>query len=278
MSIEEFDSSPFSGRPRNLFLFTMGKESFAYAQGRTDPVTHLGRVFQPEVIAVSGYNLSLAEGTPEITIDVYAQAEVVRQFVAYQPREPMEVVVFRYHEGDPIMEYRPEIIAEVISHNRDEDSGLATITCALVSSKFEKNIPWPVYQKPCNRAVYTPSCGVNKENFRLDGQIASVSGANLVSPVFATKPDGWLRAGFVVNQLGEARFIVGHVGNTITLQSPFLDAEVGMDVTAYAGCDLSRGTCKTKFNNFPRWLGFAWVPGKNPFTSNVFGADPRGGN
>ena len=40
--------------------------------------------------------------------------------------------------------------------------------------------------------------------------------------------------------------------------------------------DLLRTTCKNKFNNLNRWLGFGWVPSKNPFTDNVFGTGGSG--
>ncbi len=269
------DASLYLGSPRLLFLFAMGDTRWCYASGVDQPVTHLSNEYQPEQISISGFAQSLNEDAPTATISLFASAAVCQQFVAYQPTSVMTVRVYRYHEISGVSEYRIDFVGEVVSSNRDEETGTCDLACRLVSSKLDRTIPWPVFQKPCNRALYSVGCGVNRDDFRVDAVLTATTGDELQSSAFATKEDGWFTAGYVQNPQGEVRFVVYHSGQTVILQTPFVESSPGDSVKAYAGCDLSRGVCKNKFNNYHRHLGFSWIPSDNPFKDNVYGANPN---
>lgn len=272
--IDDHEFSAHEGRPRRLFLFTMGTQyRWAYAAG-AEPVVHLADTYTPLNILLSSYSQSLSEGAPTVEVTLDTSADVCNQFVAFMPVQPMTVRVYKYEEGDLDMEYRLHFMGEVVAAAFDENTGLATLACRTVSSKIDRNIPWPVYQKPCNRALYNPGCDVNPDDYRTTTTISLLNGVELRAQAFADLPDGWFLAGFVRTEGGESRLIVHHVGDTLILQAPLINATPGTLVDAFAGCDLRRSTCKNKFNNYHRWLGFAWVPGDNPYASNVFGANP----
>lgn len=273
MSLDELEFSSVNGRPRRLFLFVMGSKRWAYAAGESD-VLYLGDVYKPMNIELMPFVQSLSEGAPTVDIEIDKAAEVTQQFVAYMPVQPITVRVFKYEEGDEGLEYRLHFMGEVVASAFDEDTGKARLACRTVSSKIDRNVPWPVYQRPCNRALYSPGCGVNPEDYKISGVFSSVVKNELQSTAFAEKPDGWLLGGFVKAANGESRLIVYHVGPVVYLQAPFVTVTPGMAYDAFAGCDLRRSTCKIKFNNFPRWMGFAWIPGTNPYGNNVFGSNP----
>lgn len=275
MTIRQIESTLVQGAPRLLFLFTVGDKRWAYASGVESEVTHLSDVYQPEAITLGGYTQSLAENAPTASISVVATASVCSNFIAYQPASPMFVKVYRWHTTDADGEFRIDFIGEVVSSARDEELNMVELGCRLVSSKFDRNVPWPVYQKPCNRALYSVGCGVNREAFKVEAVLSAASRDDLRSNAFASKPNGWFNAGYAVNASGESRLIVYHNGDTITLQTPFVSVAAGEEVVAYAGCDLTRQTCRLKFNNLRRHLGFSWVPADNPFTDAVFGANPN---
>jgi hypothetical protein len=56
-----------------------------------------------------------------------------------------------------------------------------------------------------------------------------------------------------------------HVGETITLIQPMAEVEAGDLITLYPGCLRSFQICKNKFHNEVNYLGFEWIPTKNPF-------------
>lgn len=271
MTFAEYETSPYSGTPERLFLFTCGNQQWAYVNHAV-PVLRGATTYQPEIIAMDNIVQNLGEGPPSIDISMASSAEVAQQFIPYQPIFPMLVSVFRRHRDDPDSEYLIEMMGDVASSAFDEEEGMVTLQCRMVSSNMDRKVPWLIYQSPCNYALYGPGCRVNREDYKVVTVAADVVEDSIYSNDFATKPDGWFTAGFIRrDSTGEVRFIIDHVGNRITLQTPFVEIGPGDAVTAYAGCDRSFATCKAKFNNGHRFLGFQWIPQKNPFKDNVYG-------
>jgi len=80
----------------------------------------------------------------------------------------------------------------------------------------------------------------------------------------ATKPDNWFTAGYI--EIGQQRrMILLHHGVTLNLLAPLFGVAAGAAVTLYAGCMRDYHTCVNKFANGKNFLGFQWVPVKNPF-------------
>ncbi|OGS01547.1 MAG: hypothetical protein A2V88_02670 [Elusimicrobia bacterium RBG_16_66_12] len=99
--------------------------------------------------------------------------------------------------------------------------------------------------------------------------VATVSGVEVRSATFAAQPSGWYLNGWMEDVVGEKRFIVGHLGDTITLMNPYPALAPGDTVVVVAGCDRTEATCVAKFNNFGNYLGFPRLPTRNPFTGPV---------
>ncbi|HEY9250404.1 MAG TPA: hypothetical protein VIO38_14795, partial [Rariglobus sp.] len=138
MTVSTNDASPNLGSPRLLFLFAVGNTAWCYASGVDAPVLHLSNEYQPEQVSISGFTQSLNEDAPTASINIVATASVCQQFVAYQPISVMTVRVYRYHETDGAGQYRVDFIGEVVSSNRDEESGTCEFACRLVSSKLDR--------------------------------------------------------------------------------------------------------------------------------------------
>ena len=271
MTFSAYETSSYSGTPERLFLFTSGNRQWAYVH-HAKPVTRGAIVFQPEIIYMDNIVQNLGEGPPAIDISLSTSAEVMQQFIPYQPIHPMSVSVFRRHRDDPDGEYLIEMMGDVASSSFDEEQGIATLQCRMTSSNTDRKVPWLIYQAPCNYALYGKGCRVNPELYKIETTAGEVVGSRIRASAFASKEDGWLTAGFVRKQgSGEVRFIIDHVGEWIELQAPFIDMEPGDALSAYAGCDRTYDTCVAKFNNGRRFLGFEWIPQKNPFKENVYG-------
>lgn len=276
MTYADYETSPNSGTPEQLFLFSMGSSQIGYTNQSLETVR--GSItYIPEAIYLESIVQDLAENAPTVNIVMDVNASVAQQFVPYQPIYPLTVIVFRRHIDDPDAEYIAEFIGEVASVNFDEEEATVTMACRMISSTLDRKIPSMCYQKQCNYALYGPGCRVNKDAFKIVTPITSAINVTVIASGFASQPDDWLQNGYLVNdRTGESRFIVDHVGGQVTIQSPFVDLRGGDTVSAYAGCDRLYPTCVNKFGN-NRWLGFAWVSiGKNPFQDNVFGTGTPG--
>lgn len=273
MTFAQYETSEFSGTPERLFRFVMGTQTWAYTNLKDSTVRN-SVTYTPEIIAMENIVQNLGEGPPTVDIMMSSDAEVAQQFIPYQPIFPLTVMVFRRHRDDPDGEYIVEMMGDVAAVAFDEENKMCTFQCRMVSSNFDRKVPWMIYQKPCNYALYGAGCLVNRESFKLAAAVTAITngGSTLTSAAFATKPDHWFRAGFVKREsTGEVRFIVAHVGADLTLHTPFVDLDPEDTVSVFAGCDRSFATCKSKFDNGNRFLGFQWIPQKNPFTDNVYG-------
>lgn len=271
MSFNSYEDSFFNATPERLFLFEMAVTRWAYVAG-TENVTRLGVVYSPLPIEMDEITQSLSEdaGVNQIRLD--ASAGVAEQFVAYQPTEPLRVRVFRHHVDDPDGEYRTEMIGEVVSASFDEDDHTCTLSVKMITHEMDRMVPWMAYQKPCNHPLYGVGCGVSKVDYQVVPVGPSQTGRVLTAAEFSAFDDGWFKAGYAETSKGERRFITRHIGSDVTLITPFIDFAPGDDTLfVYAGCDLMKDTCETKFNNLPNYMGFMWVGDKNPFTDNVYG-------
>ncbi len=93
----------------------------------------------------------------------------------------------------------------------------------------------------------------------------SLSGLH-IGAVIALTPaavDGYFTGGFVKFGI-EARTIMSHVGNQITMAYRMTHLANNNTVDVYPGCDGRNVTCRDKFNNILNFLGFPYIPIENP--------------
>lgn len=126
------------------------------------------------------------------------------------------------------------------------------------------NAPRNMYQAGCLRTLYDAGCGVNPNGFKATGTVAAGGTGAFTSGVSAAA--GYFAQGRVVFTSGAnagvsrtVRTFDGAGGFTLVRPLPAPCAP-GDAFTAYAGCDLAKGTCLAKFNNLTRFKGTPFVP------------------
>lgn len=276
MTYDAYQTSQYGGEPMTLFRFAGGESRlWLYTSERT-AVMRGSEVYVPEAIRHSDLEQNVGEAPSAFEITVPSTSDIAQQFKAFLPAEPITIIVYSRHRPDT--DYVPIFVGECASGAFDND-GVATIQCQPLAYKLERNVPWPTYCATCNWALYSIGCGVSRDAFKTETVVTAGSGFEIKAAAFDTFEDGWFNAGFVVRQsTGEVRWVVAHVGDTLTLVSPFPNFALGELVIAYAGCDGLESTCNSKFNNLPRFAGFPDVPSKNPYRDNIYGTGtPAGG-
>lgn len=129
------------------------------------------------------------------------------------------------------------------------------------------------YQRSCPHVLYGRGCNLDKDDFAVSSAITAVSGATVTATAAALQPDGWYNGGMIQGPDGALRFVLAHVGSTLTLIRS-LDsvsesfANGGLAVNIYPGCDRSKETCKNKFNNLNNYGGFPFIPLDNPMAGS----------
>jgi len=135
------------------------------------------------------------------------------------------------------------------------------------------------YQKTCRHALYDDQCTIDEESFAVESVLESISGITIIVPEAALQSDGFYLGGMIRALTDNSlRWIVNHVGETLTLVRPFEALEEAIAgyginyggsygaafVKIYPGCDHIRTTCVNDFNNVLNFGGFPWIPSKNP--------------
>jgi uncharacterized phage protein (TIGR02218 family) len=129
----------------------------------------------------------------------------------------------------------------------------------LLNTKAPRNL----YQSGCLRTLYDAGCGLNPASFSAAGTV-TLAGTGSFKCGLTTA--GYYSQGRVVFTSGANNGISRTVkynaaDGTFTLVNPLpAQASIGDTFTAYAGCDLAKGTCSTKFNNLIKFKGTPFVP------------------
>lgn len=182
----------------------------------------------------------------------------------YPPTERVTLRLRRVRKSDGVVS---QAFSGVVSDVEDDEHG-ATLRCQTHMAAMAGNGLRRNWQIACPLVLYR--CGVSQDAFRTDAVLANATATTISAAIFATKPDGYFTGGFVRWATGtftEHRFVIGHVGDTLTLMTPTALA-TGAAVAAFPGCDHSLATCNSKFGNAPGYGGQHTIPKKNPFGSD----------
>lgn len=270
MPFDTQELSQYSGQPVELFHFRdiVGQTVFALTTGEEEFSDGL-TVFAPGIVNRTSIRQTTDDPSGSIEIKVPNDSTIAQQFKAYLPSKPISLLVHRFHNNDGTMERRTIFIGRVISVSFGAD-GISTIRCDAITKAAGKKVPWQVYKKGCNWAVYEWGCGVLREPFETPLISYTLDGDTITSTAIgAVADDTWFPNGYVERTTnGERRYITGQVGDTIQLDYPFFDLDAGELLIAVAGCDRTKETCGTKFSNIPSYLGWDYIPTENPYDTN----------
>jgi uncharacterized phage protein (TIGR02218 family) len=263
MSYDEQERSTHGGAPVELYRFASGSEVWSWTSGDAEEI-YAGANYEPEAITRGEVDQNGEDDQGQLEVTVPRTNPVAELFVAGLPSRPVTVEVFRFHRGDP----------EVISIFRGEVASAdflgseVKLTCLPPIACLRSLGPPNTFQGQCNWALYSSGCGLDHENYRVTGDISAIEGLTIRSPAFGSHPDPYFAGGWVENAAGEMQWVTSHVGATLTLLTAFRDLRLGDHVSAFPGCARTLEACEA-FDNLQHFLGFPFLPSKNPFDVGV---------
>jgi uncharacterized phage protein (TIGR02218 family) len=143
-----------------------------------------------------------------------------------------------------------------------------TLVCSTAETYQNRNILTRKFQKPCANKIYDRFCGLNFDDWTIDGTVTSISGLNITFSSQNTLPDGYFDRGMIMLN-GIYTQIVGSTGNTILLYRKHKGLQVGSIIKIAPSCNQTRKSCHEKFNNNLRFMGFPDIPNDNPLTTQI---------
>ena len=192
-------------------------------------------------------------------------------FKVTPPSEPVTITIRQYHKGAQLI--NPDLQTAVVWKGRVinvawEDDEMILTTESVFSSLLRIGVTRK-YSRQCTHALYGTGCRLNRDNFKVVAVATTQQGTTITIP--HGKAANWFAGGYITyrnNETGalERRSIKENSGTTVTVTAFPLGMIAGKtEVTMYAGCDHTHGTCKNKFNNIINYGGQPYIPILNPF-------------
>lgn len=241
-----------------LFHFWSGDRNEYVTSWKTS-LYFRGQNYLPRPVERGEITFDAQFGPVKLTVS----APLIDNFIAYlstNPIEPTRMKLYRAITSD-LTDY---VVLFTGSMRRiGIQERMAKAEFESKARQLRVRLPKILYQAYCNWDVFDQGCGISIYDWIVNTSV-TVNQSELISNAFSAYDDGYFTAGRVIYGSDE-RWILGHTGDTITLQVPF-DSRVqtGTVVGVLPGCDGSPDTCKDKFDNFDNYLGCPYIPSDNP--------------
>lgn len=266
MSYTTYENSLDTGTPIELYEFTQSTKSWRYCSSSED-IVYLSNTFTPSSITRDAVKQTTDTFKDSMTLKFPRSNEFASQYLTYAPDSVTTVTIYRGHYGDPdgqfIVYWKGRITGAKTAGQMIE------IQCESVFTSVRRMGLGARFEYGCRHALYMTGCNVNKELFKVTGNIVSIADElNITVAEASLQSDGYYNAGMISFPDGSTRFITNHTGSSLTLSRPYSGLLGGMQVSIYPGCDHLKETCLNKFNNLDNFGGFPWIPSKNPYSGS----------
>lgn len=266
MSHDSRERSLADGAPIRLYRFRRGVLVWLYASGERNitlgPETY--RALRGGIIDDG------VRRTGEITADrlkvtAAADLEVAQFYRGVPPSVAIELIIYDYHYGETSSQIVWWGEIESVRWPRLDRCEISAQTLLATLDVPGLRLTW---ERNCGASLYDRKCGVNRDLWRVEMTIQSMTGTTLSSGTAAGYADGWFAGGFIEWAIGggeyERRAIETHVGCVLQIMGGTAGIPLGT-VRAYPGCNRTVAVCHAKFDNVPNYRADPNLMGKNPF-------------
>ena len=141
---------------------------------------------------------------------------------------------------------------------------IANVQCLSYNSVLDKLLPKYINKATCNHRLFDTGCGLAEVDYIVTTTATSVSGNELTA--VGIDASGYMFTGGYVRRVSnnDTRMITDQAIDSIKLHIAFYNLIEGEDIKVIPGCDGVRETCYDIYDNYPKFLGMATVPTKNP--------------
>jgi hypothetical protein len=171
-----------------------------------------------------------------------------------------DLTITRFFVADPLKNavvFRGQLLSFVIVRDGSE------LTFQSSGYLYSTKIPSFIYQATCNHMLFDGKCGIDQSLWADNYIDAAFDGTKITHAGIGSKPTNHYSHG-LVEYNGQKRMVTKSLGNDVFINVPFFNAGATGDVRIWAGCDQKAETCQAKFNNLENFLGFPYIPIKNP--------------
>ena len=251
---------------KDLFEFNHGTNTW-YFTSSAKAVTHNNKTYLPFVKSRSGIDdedIDKTEVEVEFPFPLQAINDFQQTFIDKIYFESVTLTILELYKNETLAIFN----GRVTQPKFNTDENVMTLVCSTAETYQNRNILTRKFQKPCANKIYDRFCGLNFDDWTIDGTVTSISGLNITFSSQNTLPDGYFDRGMIMLN-GIYTQIIGSIGNTILLYRKHKGLQVGSIIKIAPACDQTRKSCHEKFNNNLRFMGFPDIPNDNPLTTQI---------
>lgn len=254
---------------KELYKFVEGSNVWTYTSGDATE-NYLGEDFTPLAIGRSETESKNEISKSNIEISVSIDSVLGQRYMNTVVDANVTLTIWSKQDADYLVAWKGRLASV-----KPNDATVKLIFESIFTSMRRPGIRRR-FQISCGHVLYGRGCKLNKDDFDTAGTATAIDTTGTVVTVGAasSQPDGWYTGGMLRAPDGTLRFIVNHVGSSLTLIRQIESLTIAMaggsqSVVIYPGCDRSRETCNSKFNNLPNNGAFPFIPTRNPFGTSV---------
>jgi hypothetical protein len=265
MTLDTIERSTHDGTPVEFFEFTYGSVSWHWTNAET-ALSLLSFAWLPTQISRSNLKETDERSSRDLTVFVPRDNPLAAALLAGTIGMDVQVRIYVSHRtivgGDLVWQGQVSGVSAQGSQ--------AQILCRGINAFTDRPVPRLAISRTCPLMLYEPLCGVVRSTYTHAATVVSIVGRDVTvsgAPnLDSGEPDfdatyyvaGTLQMG---NDIG---FIEAQDEDVLTLMNA-VSLSPGDAVQLSAGCDRTFTTCRARFANSNRFLGFPFLPLKNPF-------------
>lgn len=266
MSYELIETSVDSARPIELYEFSYSGNHWRYTSADRN-ITYLANTYKAIPCSRGDLEPTSDAGKSSLIISLSRDAEIGEIFRVQPPSEVVSVTLLGEHflDNDFLAFWKGRVI------NAEWKGSVLELVTENVFSSMRRPGLRRRYQEQCPYALYGSKCAVNRDLWKENHVLISMSGLQLQFNSIVGKPDNYFAGGYLtwvneLNQNVEKRMIRSSSGTTVTISAIPLGLSQAQVATLYPGCDhtLGAGGC-ARFSNTDNFGGTPYIPRKNPF-------------
>ncbi len=267
MPFNDFENSPYAGKPIRLFDFWRQTKHWCYTTADR-PIAWQGQTFMPAAIDMDSIKVNSEMQQMTRTITAPRDIAVADQYRISPPMDSVQLRVWMIHYGDT--QAVTEWVGRVIQA-KWQGSKVAISGNPFFASYRQTGLRLR-WCRQCPYALYGPGCGVDQQAHRVNAILSGVNKFTLTADAFASLPDGRFAGGYLEwvdnDGLIDRRSIDAHTGTTITVAAGSPDFVNGLAISAYPGCNHTIADCQY-FMNLPDYGGAPNIPTQNPVDGSI---------
>jgi uncharacterized phage protein (TIGR02218 family) len=243
-----------------LYYFEFMNES-GYYTNYSENITFNNIVYLAVSITRTDFKIDANLGA--VSVDITAGVlDTFGRYIATQPAARTSVKIMRA-VSDTLSEFVVLFDGWVtgVSFNEKNTCNLKTVQKAGI---LDREVSMATHSAVCNHSVFYGDCRLGTGPYIVSPASFSFSGRTINAAEFAGFANQYFRGG-EVHTTWDSRLITSHIGEQLTLHVPFDSSfTINTKIEVLPGCDRLLATCKSKFNNSANFLGFPFIPSKNP--------------